>query len=61
MKAIISRWEMKYLKVIKGITSDADTSLQYKINEVNIATKWNKNAKTPKDMGGFNFPQKIKY
>ena len=46
---------MKYLKVIKGITSDANTNIKYKINEVNIATKWNKNAKTPEDMGGFNF------
>lgn len=46
---------MKYLKVIKGTTSDANTNIKYKINEVNIATKWNKNAKTPEDMGGFNF------
>ena len=43
---------MKYLKVIKGTTSDANTNIKYKIN---IATKWNKNAKTPEDMGGFNF------
>lgn len=52
---------MKYLKVIKGITSDANTNIKYKINEVNIATKWNKNAKTPEDMGGFNFSTEKKY
>ena len=45
---------MKYLKVIKEITSDADTSLQYKINEV-ISQQSGKNAKTPEDMGEFNF------
>ena len=51
---------MKYLKVIKEITSDADTSLQYKINEV-ISQQSGKNAKTPEDMGEFNFSTEKKY
>lgn len=46
---------MKYVKVMDNTTSNADKNIQYKINEINISTKWNKNAKKPEDMGGFNF------
>ena len=46
---------MKYLKVMFGNVSGADKGLEYKINEVNIADKWNPNANTPEEMGGFNY------
>ncbi len=46
---------MKYLKVMDERVSNANPNLVYKINEVNIATKWNKSAKIPEEMGGFNF------
>ena len=46
---------MKYLKVMFGNTSGANSNLEYKINEVNIAENWNPNADNSKDMGGFNF------
>ena len=46
---------MKYLKVMKKTVSDADKNLSYKIDGVNIAAIWNKNAKTPEEIGGFNF------
>ena len=46
---------MTYLKVMFGVTSGADRTLNYKIDEVNVADNWNSNASDPKDMGGFNF------
>ena len=46
---------MKYLKVMFGTKSSADSSLEYKIDEVNEANVWNPNADNPKDMGGFNY------
>lgn len=47
---------MKFLKVMFGNKSNAnDTSLEYKIGDVNIANNWNPNAIDPKEMGGFNF------
>lgn len=46
---------MKYLKVMDNIKSNANPNIVYKINEVNVAQHWNKNAKTPEEMGGFNF------
>lgn len=45
----------KYLKVMFGDKSGADSNLKYKINEVNIATTWNPKASNPREMGGFNF------
>ena len=45
----------KYLKVMFGQTSGANSSFEYKIGEVNIADNWNPNATDPKEMGGFNF------
>lgn len=45
----------KYLKVMFGKNSGADSSFEYKIGEVNIAENWNPQATDPKEMGGFNF------
>lgn len=45
----------KYLKVMFGTTSGANNNVDYKLNEVNIAEKWNPTATDPCDMGGFNF------
>lgn len=36
--------KMKYLKVMFGQTSGADSKLSYKIDEVNIADNWNPSA-----------------
>lgn len=44
----------KYVRVMDGLNSNA-SGFQYKLNEVNISTNWNKDALTPKEMGGFNF------
>ena len=44
----------KYVKVMFGKISGADSRLEYKINEFNVASIWNPNADNPKDMGGFN-------
>jgi adenylate kinase family enzyme len=46
---------MKYLKVMFDDTSGADKDLKYKLNEVNVAKKWDPKANNPEDMGGFNF------
>lgn len=45
----------KYLKVMFGSTSGANSSFVYKIDEVNVADNWNPNTLDPKEMGGFNF------
>lgn len=45
----------KYVKVMFDTISGADKNLEYKLNEVNIATIWNPKAKNGKDFGGFNF------
>ena len=45
----------KLLKVMFGSTSGANTNIQYKLNEVNIAHKWEPNTQNPREMGGFNF------
>lgn len=45
----------KYVKVMFDTTSGANPNLRYKINEINIADKWNPKAANPKEMGGFNF------
>ena len=45
----------KYVKVMFDTISGADKNLEYKLNEVNIATIWNPKAKNGKDFVGFNF------
>ncbi len=45
----------KYLKVMFGVSSGANSDLEYKIDEVNIANNWNPSSQDPKEMGGFNF------
>lgn len=42
----------KYIKVMFG---NRGVNYEYKIDEVNIADKWNPNNNDPKEMGGFNF------
>ncbi len=44
----------KYVRVMDGLKSNAG-GFEYKLNEVNIANKWNPSASNPKEMGGFNF------
>ena len=44
----------KYVRVINGINSHAN-GYEFKIDEVNIADKWNPNADNPNEFGGFNF------
>lgn len=44
----------KYVKVMFGTTSGANSNLKYKINELNVAPIWNSKTSNPKDMGGFN-------
>lgn len=46
---------MKYVKVMNGTTSNANSKLEYKINEINIAENWNPEKENPEEMGGFNF------
>lgn len=45
---------MKYVRVMDGSKSNAG-GFEYKIDEVNVAAKWNPNNLDPKEMGGFNF------
>lgn len=44
----------KYMRVMYGTKSHAG-GFEYKLNEVNVAHKWNPSADNPKDFGGFNF------
>lgn len=44
-----------YVKVMFDTNSGADFDYKYKVNEVNIAKRWNPKADNPKDFGGFNF------
>ncbi len=44
----------KYVRVMDGLKSNAG-GFEYKLNEVNIAEKWNPNALEAEEMGGFNF------
>lgn len=44
----------KYVKVMFGSISGAN-GFNYKLNEVNEATKWHPDKKTPGEIGGFNF------
>ena len=45
----------RYLKVMFGTTSGANSNVEYKLDEINIANRWNPNATDPSEMGGFNF------
>ena len=44
----------KYVRVMDGLKSNAG-NFDYKLDEVNIAEKWNPKSKEPEEMGGFNF------
>jgi hypothetical protein len=44
----------KYVRVMDGLKSNAG-DFDYKLDEVNIAEKWNPNNPDPEEMGGFNF------
>ena len=44
----------KYVRVMDGLTSNAG-GFEYKLDEINVAAKWNPNSLDPKEMGGFNF------
>ena len=44
----------KYVRVMDGLKSNAG-GFEYKLDEVNIAKKWNPNNLDPQEMGGFNF------
>ena len=44
----------KYVRVMDGIKSNAG-GFDMKINEINIAEKWNPSSLEPEKMGGFNF------
>lgn len=45
----------RYVKVMFGTTSGANSDFEYKLNEVNESNNWNPNADNPKDFGGFNY------
>lgn len=45
----------KLLKVMFGSTSGANSNIKYKLNEINIAPRWNPSTQDSKEMGGFNF------
>ena len=44
----------KFVRVMDGLKSNAG-GFEYKLDEVNIADKWNPNAEKPEEFGGFNF------
>ena len=44
----------KYVRVMDGLKSNAG-GFEYKLDEINIAEKWNPNTLEPEQMGGFNF------
>ncbi len=44
----------KFVRVMDGLKSNAG-GFVYKLDEVNVADKWNPKASTPEEMGGFNF------
>ena len=44
----------KYVRVMDGLTSNAG-GFEYKLDEVNIASKWDPSTLDPEQMGGFNF------
>ena len=44
----------KYVRVMDGLKSNAG-GFEYKLDEINIASKWNPKSLDPVEMGGFNF------
>ena len=50
----------KYVKVMFGTSSGANSDLKYKIDDVNISNIWNPKSDDPKEMGGFNFSTESK-
>ena len=46
---------MKYVKLIYGTASGLDRNFHYKLDEVNVAAKWNPKATDWDEQGGFNF------
>ena len=44
----------KFVKVMFGKVSGADSNLEYKLDQINIANTWNPKASNPREMGGFN-------
>ena len=45
---------IKYVRVMDGLKSNAG-GFEYKLDEINVAEKWNPNNLEPEEMGGFNF------
>ena len=45
---------IKYVRVMDGLKSNAG-GFEYKLDEINVAEKWNPNNLNPYEMGGFNF------
>lgn len=58
---VYSNWMVnnmsKYVKVMYGTTSGANSNFEYKLNEVNISNNWNPTAENGKDFGGFNYAE----
>ena len=50
---------LKYVRVMDGLKSNAG-GFEYKLDEINIAEKWNPNSLDPEEMDGFNFGTKDK-
>lgn len=44
----------KYVRVMDGLKSNA-SGFEYKLDEINIAEKWNTSTLNPEEMGGLNF------
>ena len=44
----------KYVRVMDGLKSNAG-GFEYKLDEINVAEKWDPNSLEPEKMGGFNF------
>ena len=44
----------KYVRVMDNLKSNAG-GFDYKLDEINIAAKWNPSSSDPEEMGGFNF------
>ena len=44
----------KYVRVMDGLKSNAG-GFEYKLDEINITTKWNPSSLIPEEMGGYNF------
>ena len=45
---------MKYVRVMDGLKSNAG-GFEYKLDEINIAHKWDTSTLEPEQMGGFNY------